>query len=300
MACADRSREDDGGAQESRPSPTLVAVGDQVGLALDSTVLRRMGIRLATLASTDVAPQLELPATVVPDPGATTMVRAGVGGRLTALEAREWPRVGERLEAGELIAQVGDARPIAVPRGGTVARLLSQPGELVQPGQVLLELVDFSAALIRVAWADAGTPPLRMQFGLTREGARFAAVYQGAAPEADPLTRGPALLYRAAAGENLRPGVALLGFRADPEAPRRGVVLPSEAVVQWDALAWAYVERGQGRFIRARVSTDHAVVGGWLVGEGFSPGDRVVIAGAGQLLSEEFRARITVGEEVGE
>ena len=135
----------------------------------------------------------------IPDPGATTMVRAGVGGRLTALEAREWPRVGERLEAGEQIAQVGDARPIAVPRGGTVARLLSQPGELVQPGQVLLELVDFSAALIRVAWPGAGTPPTRMQFGLTREGARFSAAYQGAAPEADPLTRGPALLYRAAA-----------------------------------------------------------------------------------------------------
>jgi hypothetical protein len=29
-------------------------------------------------------------------------------------------------------------------------------------------------------------------------------------------------------------------------------------------------------------------------------GDRVVTRGAGQLLSEEFRARIVVGEEVGE
>jgi hypothetical protein len=55
-----------------------------------------------------------------------------------------------------------------------------------------------------------------------------------------------------------------------------------------------------GRFLRVPVATTHPVPGGWLVTAGVVPGDRVVSRGAGQLLSEEFRARITVGEEVGE
>jgi hypothetical protein len=71
-------------------------------------------------------------------------------------------------------------------------------------------------------------------------------------------------------------------------------------VVQWEALAWAYVERAPGRFARVRVPTEHPLPGGWRVEQGLAPGDQVVVVGAGQLLSEEFRARIVVGEEVGE
>jgi multidrug efflux pump subunit AcrA (membrane-fusion protein) len=78
------------------------------------------------------------------------------------------------------------------------------------------------------------------------------------------------------------------------------VLVPSGAVVQWDALAWAFVERAPGTYVRMRVPTDLAVSGGWLVRQGLSAGDRVVVAGASQLLSEEFRARISVGQEVGE
>jgi hypothetical protein len=45
------------------------------------------------------------------------------------------------------------------------------------------------------------------------------------------------------------------------------------------------------------IATDRPVPGGWLVQEGVRAGDRVVTRGAAQLLSEEFRARIVVGEE---
>jgi hypothetical protein len=70
-------------------------------------------------------------------------------------------------------------------------------------------------------------------------------------------------------------------------------------VVQWEGLAWVYVEQEPGKYLRTAVSTDRPVPGGWIISS-LKPGERVVIQGAEQLLSEEFRAGITVGEEVGE
>jgi hypothetical protein len=78
------------------------------------------------------------------------------------------------------------------------------------------------------------------------------------------------------------------------------VGIPPEAAVQWDGLVWAYVEQEPGAFARVRVETTRPLERGWAVTRGFRPGDRVVTRGAEQLLSEEFRARVTVGEEVGE
>jgi hypothetical protein len=49
-----------------------------------------------------------------------------------------------------------------------------------------------------------------------------------------------------------------------------------------------------------RVATDHPVPGGWLTGPPLAAGDTVVLRGAEELLSEEFRARVTVGDESGE
>jgi hypothetical protein len=48
------------------------------------------------------------------------------------------------------------------------------------------------------------------------------------------------------------------------------------------------------------VPTDHPAPGGWVAGAPLAPGDTVVVTGVQELLSEEFRARVTVGEESGE
>ena len=76
--------------------------------------------------------------------------------------------------------------------------------------------------------------------------------------------------------------------------------MPDEAVVQWDGLAWAYRSRGEGSFERVAVPTDRPIAGGWIAPRGLSPGDTVVVTGAQELLSEEFRARVSVGDEAGE
>ncbi len=288
---------------QSTPEPSHVTEKDgEVGITLDSATVARIQLKSEALKGLNQSEETELPAVIAVDPEATSTIRAGVAGRLSPIAGVSWPRFGARLEAGDSLAIIADARPVTVPRNGSVSRVLAQPGELVQAGQELIELTSYDAPLVQVAWnSTRGEPPREMSFSAGEHAARVRGVLSGPAGEADPVTRNPAWLYRVTGGwKGMRPGASVTAFVADGRGVRRGVLIPSAAVVQWDALAWAYHEEETGRYVRVRVPTDHPVPGGWLVTEPFKPGDRVVVSGAGQLLSEEFRARIVVGEEVGE
>jgi hypothetical protein len=97
------------------------------------------------------------------------------------------------------------------------------------------------------------------------------------------------------------PGTPVIATLAGTGPVVRGVFVPAAAVVQWEGLSWVYVERPVARYLRERLETSRPVDGGWLVsgGETSSPlmaGDRVVVRGAQQLLSEEFRSRAVVGD----
>jgi multidrug efflux pump subunit AcrA (membrane-fusion protein) len=300
--CKESPRREDASPEESASPVQLSQHGGEAVVELDRETIARIELRTVALSRGSHRAEIELSGVIVEDAGASSVVRAGVSGRLSAVAERAWPRVGEHLASGEPVAQVGDARPIVVPRGGTVTRLLAHPGELVQAGQTLFELTDYRTALARIAWPpDGPAPPREVAVSVVGAARRMRGRLEGPSPEADPLTRGPAFLYRVPAGATvLRPGVAVTAFIAVAASGPPGVEIPADATVQWAALVWAYVERAPGKYARVRVPTGQPVPGGWRVTDGFSPGDRVVVTGAGQLLSEEFRARIVVGEEVGE
>jgi hypothetical protein len=78
------------------------------------------------------------------------------------------------------------------------------------------------------------------------------------------------------------------------------VAVPASATVQWEGLLWAFIERAPGQFSRVRIPTTTAIPDGWAVRGSIAPGDRIVTVGAEQLLSEEFRAQVQVGDEVAE
>ena len=272
-------------------------------MVLDSTDRDRLALVTAVLEPGAGAPIRRLAAELVAEPDRITAVRAPLAGRLAVPEGGRWPAYGDHVPAGRVIAQVSDARPLSVPRGGIVTQVGAQPGEMVQPGQLLLEVTDYAEPLVRVAWpADIAGPPREVGVSLAIEGARpVRAHLVGAAPAADPVTRLPAYLYRAQRDwPGARPGAAVVVAVVDRSAPARGVVVPDRAVVQWEGLAWVYVQRGAGRFARIRLATDRPVSGGFLAAGEPTAGDTLVVQGAEQLLSEEFRARVTVGDEPGE
>lgn len=296
-------------------------LGDEAAVVLDSVAQARAGIEISVLGagSSAATMTIQLTGELVADPTQITTVQAPLAGRLTT-PGGHWPALSERLARGTIIVQVSDARPLPLPRGGTVTRVSAQPGQLVQAGQELLQLTDFSSLLARIAWNPEAprTPP--RQITLIPLGASDAAasahpsVYAsaylvGPAADVDSVTRFPVYLYRTnSTWPGARPGAPVEAMLAQARLGASGVFVPTTAVVQWEGLAWAYVQQqseqpaapnGGARFVRRRVDTSHPVPGGWLVTSAGAlsvhSGERVAVQGAQELLSEEFRSRASSG-----
>lgn len=266
-------------------------------VTLDSATLRRAGVRTVTIGSATRGALDVLTGELVQDPGAVTVIRAPIQGRLMNVPGGRWPSIGERVAAGEVLARVADALPLTAARAGTVTSVAAYPGEIVQAGQELLTLTAFEHPLARISWTTGAPPAPPRQITVTAvggTGGSIVATLVGAAPAADTVTGAPAFLYRmAGAWAGARPGLPILAAVPDSRRMRSGMFVPDSATVQWNGLVWAYVERGPGRFGRVRIETSNPVPGGWLVSGGVAPGDRVVVRGTEQLLSEEFRSGVS-------
>ncbi len=270
----------------------VIDTADVASLALEFTAARRVASR----------PTVPLPGELVADSARVAQVRAPVAGRVAPAPGAPWPALGARVTAGSAVAQVADARPLEAPLSGVVTAVAARPGELVQAGQLLLAITDRAEPLARIAWQEGAPaePPATLPVRALEGGDAVPARLVGPAPEADPETRRPAFLYRLARRwPGAIPGVAVVAEApAGPVVP--AVLVPASATVQWEGLVWAYVERGRGRFARVRIPTDRPEGAGWAVTAGIAPGDRLVTRGAEQILSEEFRAQVRVGDEVAE
>jgi biotin carboxyl carrier protein len=315
-------------------TPAKTQPAPAAGVALDAAARTRAGIETQPLGAGSSRDLVRVPGTLIADPTRVTTIQAPISGRLMVTPGAQWPGYGDRVTQGTVLAQVSDARPLTADRGGTVTKVGAQPGELVQAGQVLLELTDFSEPMARVIWrGDAPTPapptvqiaPLAAVSGGRPSGNPWVTAHLvGPAADADSLTHLPMYLYRAPrAWPGAAPGTPVIVAVSAGGAPARGVLVPAAAVVQWEGLAWVYVEETDNGvpsdsgghpvpgpsghaartvFVRHLVDTSHPVDGGWLVATqsgdaGLNRGDAVVVRGAQQLLSEEFKSRAITGDE---
>ena len=298
-------------AQVPAPSRTRTVpgpLGAETAVALDSATLLRAGIETRVLGAATRARTMTLTGELIAEPGRIAVIRSAVAGRVSAVGGR-WFSLGEHVAAGTVLAQVSDAVPLAAPRAGVVTALSVQPGEMVQAGQQLLELTDFSELLARIVWRPTAPRSAPATISISPLGSPNAAAVArlvGPAADVDSLTRAPVYLYRTRAPwPGARPGAPIMAAVAAPGGTESGVLIPTNAVVQWDGLAWVFVRhKGEGTealFVRRRVDTSQPVPGGWLVHTGgateVSAGDTVVVRGAELLLSEEFRSRTGGGEE---
>lgn len=207
-----------------------------------------------------------------------------------------------RLTAEALKAAVGPTAPmlLRLTQGGEVLEIRAQPGEAIESGQPILRVARFDTLVAKVE------VPAGERVAPHVETARIVVIGHEDHPlrgelmalaASDPNTHGQTLLFRMSAeGVPLRPGQAVIAYLPTSGMPHGGVVIPRPAIVRVAGRAWAYVEIGTAQFTRREVQLDHPTEAGWFVGSGFTSRERVVVTGAGALLSEELKSEIRISD----
>jgi RND family efflux transporter MFP subunit len=219
--------------------------------------------------------------------------------RLQAEEAR-YQAAGETVQQIQTALKALDptgSRRLIAERGGEIVELIAQPGESIEPGSPILRVAKLDHLLARInipvgqhVLASVSTARI-VPVGFENE--PIFAKRIAVAPAVDPRIQGEAFLFRLNNSQfGLRPGVAVTAYLDLPESSQPGVVIPQAAIVRFQGSGFAYVQTATGEFVRRQVSLDHPTQTGYFATDNFRPGDRVVVAGAQSLLSEEFNAQV--------
>jgi hypothetical protein len=194
-----------------------------------------------------------------------------------------------RTDAAAARARTGAAR-IAVDAGAAALRQQFGPvlaaWAMAPAAPDLRALASRKDVLVRVvSMAAAQEAPSSLT--LSGDGGKaVTARFVSASPQTDPGMQGQTWFYRTsaplAAGTRLagRVGVRL----------QSGIRIPADAVVWYGGQPWAWVRTKGTVFERRRITQGMLDDGGFVVSQGFTPGEAVVVQGAQLLLSEEGRA----------
>jgi hypothetical protein len=196
-------------------------------------------------------------------------------------------------------AQAAASRDMAMAQSIRM-KLLSAWGQAIVSRQDLPEfahsLVTLESALAEVdlpaGEAISSLPKSAVLMTLAGDSKPIAAEVIGLAPAVDPQTQGQGFLLLVKPNiMRLAPGASVTGLLALPGAPVPGVLLPREAIVRFNGATWIYQQAGETRFERLPVSLERPMEKGWFVREGVKAGDKIVTAGAQQMLSEELKGQ---------
>jgi hypothetical protein len=130
-------------------------------------------------------------------------------------------------------------------------------------------------------------PPQRI--ALSAGNTSVDATYVSPAVRSDPHIQGRSWFYLAQAG-SIVPGMTL-SANVSQGAAQRGAIVPRDAVVWSGGRAWVYAERAANQFVRREIDASVPMNDGYFV-TSLPAGQRVVVSGAQQLLSEEAKPKV--------
>jgi len=289
-------------------APVADAVDSKfAGVTLDAEGQKRLGLEFAPVASTSATAAVHGTAVVV-DGAALAATQADLeSARTEAAAARE---NYERLQA--LFKDGGNASGQAVDAARTQwaasrARLASAESrarsdwgaQFVAPqragSRLLDEITSGRALLLRAEFSGALPGELeQLQYSLLsadpNDPASVPVEFVGRSRAPAQTSSGPSVILRTAVVANLdlapRPGERLPVLASAHSAATRALV-PAAAAFADGGQFWCYVARAADRFDRVPLLSIERVAAGYLVADGASVGDRVVVRGAPLLLSLE-------------
>ncbi len=311
--------EDDEDQAEAVQAPSRVSViNGQTVVTLDEVMQKRIGIAVEALRATEARQQTVAAGVVLAVQdlislhNAYVMARAGVQkaqaslgvsqkeyNRLTDLYKENENTSKKSLEAAEGLFSADQATLSAARQqvqGAESAVQSSWGGEVAgwvaNNSRTLGQVLSQRELPVQVSLPPGApfTDPPSVEFSAP-DGSTMDAAYVSPFPRVDPRIQGISLLYLTPARPGLAPGTTLVVHF--PTGPRqKGVLLPGSAVVWWQGQAWVYEQTTPTQFTRRLVPTDEPLRGGYFATQGFRAGTSVVVQGAQELLSEEFRSQI--------
>jgi membrane fusion protein, multidrug efflux system len=147
------------------------------------------------------------------------------------------------------------------------------------------DLIANRSVLVQVVSPLQPPPRIRIQ---TADG-EVAATFLSSSPRTDARVQGRSWLYLAPAGA-IVPGMNLTAGIGSANV-QKGALVPREAVVWTAGRAWAYVEKAPGQYARRAIDATVPMGEGYFVTT-LQAGQRVVAAGAQELLSEENKPKV--------
>ncbi len=327
-ACQNGPDKEDADRQaQAKKSPAQLSVQNgQTVLTLDTPAQNRLGLEVATLKTTFTRAQVTSPAVVLPVQDLAAFRNSYIATQTQLQKShieldvtrKEYTRLKALFEQDHNISEKslqsaeGSLKANEVDERAGEQQLALQKSMVRQEwGSVVSKwvmddspefqrILDQRDAFVQVTMqADATfavpkTISLEIP-GASRTGARFVSPL----PRVDPRIQGRSFLYVAPAHVGLTPGVNLLAHLSIG-SQMKGLIVPTSAIVWSEGRAWAYQQKATNQFVRRVVSAEVPLERGFLVVEGFSPGDKVVTRGAQALLSEEMLLHGQSGGETDE
>ncbi|MEZ4215610.1 MAG: hypothetical protein R3E88_03950 [Myxococcota bacterium] len=273
-------------------------------VVLDEVGVAHAGIEVAPATASHLEKRVEAYGRVL-DP--TAAVEAVARRSAARVEAEAAARERARVEALSLDRQNASLRDVEAARvaaaraqadlAGAEARVVGALGTVLAHDAGLdalsRRLARREAVLVRVA-VPPGSPPVEAEDGaqllaLPERDTMRATRFAGTAPDVDPSLPGTSYLF-VVESDALPVGAPVRALLRGAGAARDGVDVPAAAVVRRGGELLVFVEREPYAFDLRRVSAEPRSATEWFVGAGLETGERVVVAGAQQLLSAESLA----------
>jgi len=287
-------------AAQPEPSASAAAVN---ALHLTPDDRTRAGFIVATPVALDLQPEIKAFGRVLdPTPLVTLLAEVETAHAALTASQKEFDRLQKLHSEDENVsAQAVEAAEAALARdraqaASARARLVAAWGPALAGRAdlpaLVRSLVEQKAALARldVPPGERSPPAVVVRCApLAGETPARPAELLGPAPTADLQMQGAAYLVLLRE-EPPAPGTALVAYLGREGPPQKTLTVPRSAIVYHEGSAWLYVLGAGDTFERRRVELGRALPDSFAIGAGVAETDRVLTAGAQQLLSHELQA----------
>jgi hypothetical protein len=292
-----------GGEKEPAAAGATEATNREGVVRVDAATQKRIGLEVAAVKAESLSPEIKAYGSVLNVTALATSVSdlatTSAASEASSAEVQRLRTLASQNNASERALQTAQAAAARDQAAVEAARLklLADWGGAIASRKDLPQFVESLATLQSVLLrleVPAGAPlsgePLGARVAPAGNEHNLAkAELVGPAPSVDAQLQGRDFFFLLTTNTlRLAPGLSVTGFLDLPGGARDGVIVPSQAILRHAGLTWVYVQTGEELFVRKAIGLDTPLEQGWFVTGGLKPGDRVVVIGAQELLSQEL------------